>query len=120
MDSLIIILVFLAAGAVYFIPTIAGWYKRNVTAIFVLNLLLGWTLIGWVVALAWACTEDSETQVVIKQVSQPKDHETVRLENLKKLKDLLDSGAITEIEYRNEKAKLLGDQVIPPGSTVQL
>ena len=22
----------------------------------VLNLLLGWTLIGWVVALVWACT----------------------------------------------------------------
>ena len=25
-------------------------------AIFFLNLFLGWTLIGWVVALAWACS----------------------------------------------------------------
>lgn len=44
----------------YFFPTIIGWKKRNVMAIFVLNLTLGWTLIGWVVALIWAVTVDQE------------------------------------------------------------
>ena len=29
---------------------------RQTTAIFVLNLLLGWTFVGWVVALVWALT----------------------------------------------------------------
>lgn len=29
---------------------------RNAGAICVLNLLLGWTFIGWVIALVWACT----------------------------------------------------------------
>src|SRR5258708_4503297 len=28
--------------------------KRNVRAIFGVNLLLGWTLVGWVIALVWA------------------------------------------------------------------
>jgi hypothetical protein len=44
--------------AVYFLPTLVGVRKRNLPAIFVLNLLLGWTLIGWVAALVWATTSD--------------------------------------------------------------
>lgn len=40
----------------YFFPTtIAASRKQpNTLAIFVLNLLLGWTLLGWVVAMVWA------------------------------------------------------------------
>lgn len=40
----------------YFLPTIIG-RSRGVTSlgsVFVINLFLGWTLIGWVVALAMA------------------------------------------------------------------
>ena len=53
------ILIFLAIG-IYFLPTIVGWSKRNAGAIFVLNLLLGWTFVGWVVALVWALTYDRQ------------------------------------------------------------
>ncbi|MFQ5882888.1 MAG: superinfection immunity protein [Candidatus Methylomirabilales bacterium] len=44
----------------YFIPSIVGTVrdKRNIGAIFVLNIFLGWTLIGWVVALVWAVAKD--------------------------------------------------------------
>ena len=42
----------------YFFPTIVGCRKRNSGAIFVLNLFLGWTFVGWVVALVWAVTRD--------------------------------------------------------------
>jgi hypothetical protein len=49
-----ILLIFLLA--VYFLPSIIGRNKRNATAICMLNLLLGWTVIGWVVALVWALT----------------------------------------------------------------
>jgi hypothetical protein len=53
---------FLLCSAVlfYFLPTIVGKEKKNAGAIFVLNLCLGWTLIGWVVALVWACTTESK------------------------------------------------------------
>jgi len=42
--------------AIYFIPTIAAAAKRHLRweAIFWLNLLLGWILIPWVIALCWA------------------------------------------------------------------
>ena len=44
--------------ALYFLPALVAKSGRhpNSTAIFALNLLLGWTFIGWVVALVWALT----------------------------------------------------------------
>jgi tetrahydromethanopterin S-methyltransferase subunit G len=43
----------------YFLPSVVGRRKTNATAIFMLNLFLGWTFLGWVLALVWACTKDS-------------------------------------------------------------
>ena len=42
--------------AIYFMPTsiAMGRKHQNVGALFALNLLLGWTLLGWVAALVWA------------------------------------------------------------------
>ncbi|HEY4661196.1 MAG TPA: superinfection immunity protein [Terriglobales bacterium] len=44
----------------YFLPTIVafGRGKRDAVSILVLNLLLGWTAIGWVIALVWALRQD--------------------------------------------------------------
>ena len=58
--SFIGILVFLLLLALYFLPTIIALVtkKRNALAIFVLNFFLGWSLIGWVVALVWSVTKD--------------------------------------------------------------
>jgi uncharacterized protein YhaN len=46
---------------IYFVPTVVGWNKRNKDAIFVLNFFLGWTFLGWVIALVWATCKDPET-----------------------------------------------------------
>jgi hypothetical protein len=42
----------------YFIPFIIAHenHHRNAAPIFVINLFLGWTLLGWVGALAWSLT----------------------------------------------------------------
>jgi len=42
----------------YFLPAIVASHRKhkNATAIFLTNLFLGWTFIGWVVALVWAFT----------------------------------------------------------------
>jgi hypothetical protein len=44
----------------YFLPTILAFArnKRDTAAILLLNLFLGWTMIGWVVALVWAVKAD--------------------------------------------------------------
>jgi hypothetical protein len=49
----------------YFLPTIIAFAreKRDAVSILVLNLLLGWTMIGWVIALVWALRQDASMVV---------------------------------------------------------
>ncbi len=44
---------------IYFLPTISAVFTRqkNIIPIFIVNIFLGWTFVGWVVALAWAFKE---------------------------------------------------------------
>ena len=48
----------IVALAFYFLPTIIAFRRehQNKGAIFVLNLLLGWSLLGWVGSLVWSLT----------------------------------------------------------------
>jgi hypothetical protein len=54
------ILLFLAF--LYCVPFLIahGRQHKNVTPIFFLNLLLGWTFLGWVVALIWSFTAQEQ------------------------------------------------------------
>ncbi len=51
-----------------FVPALVAFQRhhRNRMAIAVLDLLVGWTFIGWVVALVWACTKDVEPASTVK------------------------------------------------------
>jgi hypothetical protein len=49
---------YLAGFALYFAPTIVALARRGAAstgAIAVINILLGWTVVGWIVALTMAC-----------------------------------------------------------------
>ncbi len=52
LELLLVILIF----AFYFLPTLIAFLRqhKNKLAIFLLNLLLGWTVLGWVVSLVWS------------------------------------------------------------------
>lgn len=54
--SLMMIVLIVIALVVYFIPTVLG-RKRGIPLVgwlFVVNLLVGWTLLGWIGCLLWA------------------------------------------------------------------
>ena len=57
---LIFALLLIPFGAIHFLPTIIAALRhgRSVVGIFLLNLFLGWTVIGWVIALIWALTNE--------------------------------------------------------------
>jgi hypothetical protein len=62
MGSAFVLLVLLAiALLLYFVPWIVASNRNhpNKTAIVVLNIFTGWTFIGWIIALVWACTRPS-------------------------------------------------------------
>lgn len=48
----------------YFLPTIiaAARRHRNAAPIFLVDLLLGWTGVGWLVAFIWAFTANTEAR----------------------------------------------------------
>lgn len=45
---------------IHFLPALIGMGKKHSGAIFVLNLLTGWTIVGWVAAFIWACVSEDE------------------------------------------------------------
>lgn len=48
----VLVIIFL----LYFLPTVTGAIRKvpNIVSVFVVNFFLGWTVVGWVVALAMA------------------------------------------------------------------
>ena len=45
-----------ACAALYLLPVLIGWIRRvpDIGSVAVINVLLGWTLVGWAAALAMA------------------------------------------------------------------
>ncbi len=64
-----------AFGGLYLLPILIGWYRRtpDIPAVVMINVLLGWTLIGWVVALALALRppRPSGSMVQVTQYNAP-------------------------------------------------
>jgi hypothetical protein len=58
--SVLFALLLVPFGAIHFLPTIIAGLRhgRSVVGIFLLNLFLGWTVIGWVIALVWALRDE--------------------------------------------------------------
>lgn len=65
------VLGFLIVTFLYFLPAAVGWNKRNFSAIFWMNFLLGWTVAGWIASLIWALTKDADQPKVIVNQSAP-------------------------------------------------
>lgn len=65
-----VVLIVIPILAVYFIPTIVAFARHHhqAGAVLAINFLLGWTLIGWAVALAMAMSAHRQPPVVIQQL----------------------------------------------------
>lgn len=57
-SAVVVIPLGLCAGILYFAPSLIASKKRQFPALFALNLLLGWTFLGWVAALVWAMVKE--------------------------------------------------------------
>jgi hypothetical protein len=96
MQTIIIILLI----ALYFLPSILGFKLRNAGSIIILNLLLGWTVIGWIVALIWSVSNEKKENIVVKSTNSASNE-------LTQLKKLFDDGVLTKEEFDTEKNNIL-------------
>lgn len=62
-------------ASLYFVPTFVAMRRghRNAVTIGAVNLVLGWTLLGWALALAWALTHNTrkEHALLMYDLSRP-------------------------------------------------
>ena len=94
---------------IYFLPVVIAGFRHhhNQNSIFFLNLLLGWTAIGWIACLVWAFTNPTKqvTQIVNNQPTE-KESPIDKLERLAKLKQ---DGVLTNDEFSVQKEKILNE-----------
>lgn len=60
---------FFFGPALYLLPSYDAWKRKhsNLTAIALLNVFLGWSVIGWVVAVVWAYKKSEPVAVLMAQ-----------------------------------------------------
>ena len=101
------VIVFFVGVAIYFLPSINASSRKhpNSTSIFLLNLFLGWTLLGWVAALVWSAS--SVMQPIAQTTELKASAEEDKYSKLEKLGALKEKGLVSEDEYQTEKKKIL-------------
>ena len=62
MEVLFALFLFLCLIALYLLPCFVAFGRshKNRAAITVMNIFLGWSFFGWIVALIWAFTSNTE------------------------------------------------------------
>ena len=67
--AIMFLIAFAVAVCLYFLPSIVALtrHSHNLGSVVVLNLFLGWTLVGWVVSLALAVKRLPQPQVIVVQ-----------------------------------------------------
>ena len=83
--------------ALYFLPTLIARNKRGAAGIFLLNFFLGWTFIGYIIAIFWALAADSK----------PIAADTTLAGELIRLDHLQQNGALSWAEYERRRTRLL-------------
>lgn len=68
---------FILAPALYLLPTFEAWLRNhpNTGAIALLNVFLGWSLVGWVAALIWAIKNTAPATVYVAPPPMPEGTE---------------------------------------------
>ena len=64
----------LLGTAMYCVPSIIALLRKHPQkgAIIALNILVGWTFVGWIIAFVWALTNQAQpTQVIVQTYPPP-------------------------------------------------
>ncbi len=117
-EGLLLILITLL---IYFLPVIVVMMRKQhhaFSGILIVNLLLGWTGIVWLICLIWAFIAREENQkIVIVQQTNPNEviSSINNADEIRKYAELKEQGIITEEEFLAKKHQLLN--YFPPQNT---
>ncbi|MDJ1499515.1 superinfection immunity protein [Xanthocytophaga agilis] len=86
---------------IYFIPSVIGYKKPNAKWIIGVNVLLGWTVIGWIIAMIWAVRKESKPDRSI-EANQKRINKA-----LQELEDSHKRGELSDTEYQIKRRKII-------------
>ena len=101
-----VVMLFAFLACAYFAPCIvaAARHKANAGGVVLVNVFLGWTLVGWVVALAMACTGPTEGDLqAVRSVLAPHAH----AKKLARLQQDYAEGLLTDKQYEKKCRQLM-------------
>lgn len=100
---------FIIISLIYFFPTMVCLLRKhnNKIPIFIVNIILGWTFIGWVVALVWSFTSNTENQATPRQQNTSSNNDDSLINQLERLKKLHDENVLNDEEFEEQKYNLL-------------
>jgi hypothetical protein len=103
---------FVLSLGMYLLPGIVATLRhhRHAAGIWLLDIFLGWTFLGWIGALIWACTSPDAAPVFVPVPAaspRPAGPTTVA-DEIEQFAKLRTAGVITEEEFLAKKRQLLG------------
>lgn len=113
------LVVLVIVAGLYFFPTIVAKSRHveNAAPTFIVNLFFGWTLVGWVIALAMGAGARTgaravalDANQVVNQMARPATPlaATAATSDLERLADLHTRGVLTDDEFSAKKKQVLG------------
>jgi hypothetical protein len=99
-ELLLLLLIIPFGLALHFLPSILARRRPDFWIIFLINLLAGWSIIGWIVALVLAL----RSKILVGGIgTQPE----FVADELAKLNSLRNTGVLTDAEFEQRKQSLL-------------
>jgi hypothetical protein len=105
-------LAILVGAGLYFLPTVVGAIRRvvNIGSVFAINLLLGWSLIGWAIALAMALRTNPPYAYREYWQGPAAGQSAQPIDSLERLTALRDRGVISAEEFSVLKSRAIGTE----------
>jgi hypothetical protein len=103
----LILFLIIFLSVIHFLPTIIGLKRPDRLLIFLVNLLAGWSIIGWFVALYLAIRKEPVPNPFSTSTNPAGASTTSVADELSKLRDLRDQGVLTLEEFERQKNNLL-------------
>ena len=104
---LITFVVFPVLGILHFLPSVIGFKRPDRLLIFLVNLLAGWSIIGWFVALYLALRKAPVPNSFSFSTVPACTSAPLVADELSKLRDLHNQGVLTAEEFERQKNNLL-------------
>jgi len=112
------LLLFVLIAGAYFIPTLVAYVRKvtNVGSVFVINLFLGWTFVGWIVALAMSVKTNIPTGLSSQVTVVTGSHMRVKDQDESSVPGVMSSENLKKSQTPNSEVCKRCNQELPSGA----